>query len=729
MNLTILTWNGHNINDGTNYNTAVIPGQRIHFRSQAVYSDRAENFPYLSGMVLPPHSFQFRIIKPSGSALTIAAARDQLAGWFSILDFTPHALIAQDTEDSNKQYQLIGFPAALDIDPSVTVDTAFVITIAVAEPVWQAVNATTNTWNITATGQTKTINTPGNTYAHAKYAITPTSARTGQFQYSRWCPVSNPISTPLSNYSLDVTNGGINTANLVNFTGVSNQINQVGGITSVATSIPVDTPVGGGLPTTGGMCYVGTEQIIYSGISAGTMTVTQRGAGGTTPATHPDNAVMSLSKMLANGADVAVQVDGQLVNLWIDGINTATTKVWIAQNWQPGQSGTLAVALPNNGTAVDVAFGSTTANKNLLTALKTAKNSVFWIGTEAFTFSPGNVDIVGNKIASCIRAQKNTSFAAHSVADVIIWIEHDIWLLYGNPAGSPLVVDNTQQPLLDLHNSTNTSWVQANFFDTASARPAAWGGAVISSAGGKSVVYTGNQTALANPSTELGMSLVNYVSANTWKAETASIAWSFYHPAGITTVSMAGSKRLISGTSWPALAGLQKSSNGNTWLTVWNEAIPVSLNAWSAFTHNAQTLSGTYTNIRLALSGSVQALASNEADIQGDTITLALDSSRTPVVSLQQENNIYYLSAKLTNTTTGDYILLSWPMALNRTITVDCGKKTVTYDDGSNAIAALTISSTRNDWLTLAPGNNVYQYDDTGIANITIVTTYNDRNL
>jgi phage-related protein len=68
-------------------------------------------------------------------------------------------------------------------------------------------------------------------------------------------------------------------------------------------------------------------------------------------------------------------------------------------------------------------------------------------------------------------------------------------------------------------------------------------------------------------------------------------------------------------------------------------------------------------------------------------------------------------------------------MALNRTLTIDCLNKTVTYDDGSNAIAALQISTTRNNWLSLQPGNNVLQIDDTGIANISIVTTWNDRNL
>lgn len=734
MNLKILTWNSHPINDDNDYVAKIPIESKATLSLQPVSADRAENYPALSGGVLTAPSFSFQITIKHDDPASIDALREQLKGWFSPLDFQFHNLIAEDLADTNKkQYQLTGLCAKFNADTGAGAgEVTFLVTIATTEGTWKAVTADTDTWNITASGQQRTLTALGNTFSLPKIAIKPTTARTGQFQYNRWVQFYNPIATPLTNYSVDLTNGGLNTSALVNFTGVSNQINQVGGITAVATTIPIDTAVGGGLPTVG-MGYVGTEQISWTGNTGTSLTGVTRGIGGTIAAIHADNAVIALSKMLADGSDIAVQFDGQLINRWITGANGASTKIWVAQNWQRGQSATLRTALPNNGTAVTVVFGLDATSYNCLVALKTARNSVFVIGTEAFTFSPGNVDLVNRQITSCSRAQKDTSFAAHSAAAAINWIEHDIRVCYGNSAGSPLVVDDTQKPLLDLTNSTNTSWVQTQFFDTGSTRPAQWVGQVISSVGKQSSIYTADQDTFANPATELGSRLLNYQIASIWKAETGVVAWTFYHPAGITTVSMSGKKFLLTGTTWPTIAGLQKSSNGgNTWLTVWTEAIPA-LNTWTAFAHAAQSLSGTYNNIRIALADTIGANPSgtnaNEADIQGDTVTLTLDSSKTPSVTLGGENNIYYLNAKITNTTTGDYIIITYTMALNRTITIDCEKKTVTYDDGSNAISALQISSTRNNWLALQSGDNILQYDDTGIANVQVVTTWQDKNL
>jgi len=730
MNLLIKTWNGHNINDGTNYTAIMLPSARFDLTSQAVYADRAEYFPYLSGMVLPPHQITFEITIPTG-ATGLSALRDQLKGWFSVLDFQPHTLVAWDTDNANTPYQLTGFPARLTTDPQAPTGlTGFLITLAITEPVWSAVSATTSSWAITGTAQTKTFNNINTVFARPSFTITPTTARTGQFAYSRWNPVYNRVANALNNYSIDVTNGGLNTSALVTAAGVSNQLN--GPINNSVTTIPINVAVGGGLPNAG-FGIVDTEQISWTGNTGGTsLTGVTRGIGGTSAASHLTAAVITQSKMLANGADIAVQVDGSLVNVWVDSPNTSSTKIWVAQNWQAGQAGVLLTALPNSGTAVTVAFTKNSTNLAALTALKTARNSVFLVENEAFAFTPANVNLVTYQITSCSRAQKGTSFASHAAGVAITWLEHDIYLLYGNSAGSPFTTDNTQQPLLDLHNSTNTSWVQTQFFDTTSNRPAAWVGSVAVSTGQQSYVYTGNQTALANPSSELGLTLLNYLQANIWKAETATLLWSFYHPTGITTVSMSGSKRLLIGTAWPLIAGLQKSISSSAWSSVWNEVKPVSLNTWTSITHNAVSLSGTYKNIRLALIGTIAATpfsttVGNEADLQGDTVTLALDNTLTPVVALNSENSAYYLNATITNTTTGDYIILQWPMALNRVLTVDCDKKTITYDDGSNAIGALTLSTTRNDWLTLQPGNNVYQIDDTGIANITIAMSWNDR--
>lgn len=741
-NLTLLSWNSDSrINDGTNFNGILEPGVNINLKSQAVYADRAENWPLLSGTVLSAHSIQLKFTLPgSNTANFISTQRDLLKAIFNIADPIPHQLIAKD--ENTKQWQRTGIPVSLDADQSAPIVT-FLVTLALSDPVWRSVTTNTNSQAVTTSPTTWTVTQNGTIKALPIFKFTPTTARTSQWLYVRWCSIYMNTVFASVNYPLDITDGGINTANLVNDTSVSNQINQVGGINNSVTTIPINTPVGGGLPASG-MGYVGTEQISWTGNSAGNLTGVTRGIGGTTAASHANGAVIARSKMLANGNDIRVGVDGSYVNYWLSGINTSSTKIWIAQNWSSPPNtanapvaSTLRTALPNNGTAVTVQFTKSVYTSLLtLKAMKASANNVFLIGTEAFTYNPLNVDLVNYQITSCTRAAKYTSFAAHSVGATIIPLEHDIFLYYGNSAASAADVDNTQQPLLDLTNSTNTSWVQTSFFDNTSVRPAQWNGQVATSTGNLSSIYSANQNTYANPATELGMRLLNYQIANVWKAETATIIWSFYHPAGITTVSMAGSKYALNNVAWPTIAGLQyPDATGQNWRSVWNESAPASSNTWSNFTHNTVSLSGTKNNIRVALSGTIAATASNEADIQMDTITLALDNTKTPSISLgteQTSSGFYYLNIQLANNTVLDIngnatsFTLTGQIPLNTTITVDCNAKTVTLADGTNAYGYLTVSTVRNNWLELASGANSLTYTDTGTGNCTVETDYQD---
>lgn len=768
MNFQILSWNGNtNIAyNGSDYVAQIPDGPMANLHNQAAYVDRTENYPYLSTMVLPAHSFQIRVTLPAGSASSISARRETLKGIFNPTDFTPHKLIAQDSENSNKQWYLTGVVADFVYDPTTGTSrqsglspVSYLITLALSDPIWRSVTVNSNTTSITATGQQWTITPAGNIQALPKFTITPTSIRTNQWLYSRWVSVYNNAKTgqngisngynpaPLTNYPVELT-GGLNTTTLVNDTTVSNQINQGGGIGAGDTTIPINTAVGGGLPNSG-MGYVGTEQISWTSNTGGTsLTGVTRGIGGTTAATHANGAVIARSKMLANGNDILVLVDGTQANFWVTGANTSSTKIWTNLNLAPNAASladqrvvpTLRTALPNNGTTVTVQFNKANyGSLQALKALKAAANPVFLIGSEAFTYSQINVDLVNYQITSCSRAQKTTSFAAHSAGATIIPLDHDIWVLYGNAGASAPFVDDSQKPLLNLSSSTNTSWVFSNFFDSSNpAKPGTWAGVVQASIGQQSQIYTGNQQAFADPATEMGCRLMDFQQANTWKSETATILWSFTNQCGIQTVSAAGSKYAFATSSWPAVAGLQKFGYAggvivNGWITVWTEAVPGVAQTWTAFTRNGQSLGGTFTKIRFALIGTISASANQESDIQFDTLTLALNSSNTPTTSLgtEQSSTNYYMSATILNTsiTPNESLILSISMPLNTALTIDTAAKTATLADGTNVIAGVTLSSVRSEWLRLPVGANVLEYDDSGTGNVTVQTQWNDRSL
>lgn len=93
-------------------------------------------------------------------------------------------------------------------------DTAFVATLVVDGDVrWRAVTATTDTWNITASGQTRTINNPGEDEAYATFDITPTGNKTGGFDYKRYVLITWRAINPATNYAVQI--GPLDTAALI----------------------------------------------------------------------------------------------------------------------------------------------------------------------------------------------------------------------------------------------------------------------------------------------------------------------------------------------------------------------------------------------------------------------------------------------------------------------------------------------------------------------------------
>lgn len=759
MDLRTYSWNGYAINDwywnGTNvgeWSSDIPVGQRFNLQSSPIFSPIAYSFPKLSTVQVDGHTITVTFLPKSIVAgHTLSYMREQLKQYFAIgVDFVPHQLIAKDIEDSNRQWYLTGIPIG-DVQET---NGIFQVTLALADPIWRVVtDATTGDLAINSSPNTQNISVRGNVPAKLKIKITPNNARTGSYLYSTFAQVYNDTvkAFPFEVSTIDITNGGFDSRPLVSDSTVSNQINQIGGIGTGDLTIPVDTPVGGGLNAAGGMCYVDTEQILYDNITAGVMNVNAsgRGYGGTTAATHADNAVITQSKTQANGNDVRLMVDGIEVNRWFGtgthAWNAAATQIWANIPHSVGQVGSLLTALPNNGTDVDVAYKKTAANLAVLKKYAAAVNTAFLIDSEIFTYTRANVDLVNYKVKTCKRAQKTTSFAAHAASASIKWIEHDVWLLWGQANATEPDIDDTQKPMIDLGSSTNAIPVWSNFYDTTSKRPMAWKPVVNSSAINsliKSILsywYTGNQTALANPSTELGLQMQTSIVSNVVKAETANMLWSFYHPAGFTNVSMAGSKYLYDAalTSWPAVAALRKSNNGVTWATVWNELKPTVAQTWQTFTHNSVALGATYLYLALQFSGSIAAKLNNQAAIQGDTVSLTLGANVLKASLLTTGSN-YQLTATITNNTSGESLTLNASLRTGQYIQIDCGAKTCVRSDGANLFGAITLSSNRAtpNWLDVGQdtsgkftGAAQLVYTEVGVTNETLNYSWTEASL
>ena len=96
MQVSLTSWNGHNINDGTNYTSIVSNKGSVVPAFQPSWTYRQSGGPLLSGGRLSEHSIILEItIKGAASAYN--TRRDELKKWFDIDDSVPHALIGTAT--------------------------------------------------------------------------------------------------------------------------------------------------------------------------------------------------------------------------------------------------------------------------------------------------------------------------------------------------------------------------------------------------------------------------------------------------------------------------------------------------------------------------------------------------------------------------------------------------------------------------------------------------------
>ena len=441
-------------------------------------------------------------------------------------------------------------------------------------------------------------------------------------------------------------------------------------------------------------------------------------------------ALVTAGKAQADGDDFHVWWDGAEIDRWVGGggWNSTTLRVWSNVNLSPKIEITIADTMASTGIVSTINFQQTMANRDALQRLDRAQNKILLIGSEAFVFTAVSPFLY--KVTGCTRAQKGTTAASASAGDTARWIEHDAWIIYGLSTASAPTVDATKKPILDLTNSTNTSWVYTDYFDKANpSRSGSWAKAVIQSAGQNSPTPSGNYganhatnadfTAIAS---EMGISGKAY-QAISWRLNNVEIEWRLYSPAGFTTTTVSGEKYRAT-TSWPGTVALQKSTDGRNWTDVFVEATPSAATTWEALAaHSADALSATYNYLRFVMFGTIAGTANNLAHVEFDSLTFVPDSTTIPQLTTGAEQSQYYMSARIQNDTTGDYVDIAIPSALDAVVTINCDTKSVTLTDGTSIRAALTIPTIRQDWMTLDP---VYG-DSVDTANYTLYDRFSSR--
>jgi hypothetical protein len=639
MDHVIVSWNGNNINNGTPFYSSFPLGSKTQLRANPIFVNRAGEYPKLSGSQLGSHTLNIDVRIASGQ--NINTNREVVKQYFNT-DGQSHNLIITDGAGGTQWY-VSG--QAIGVNPGSAPQNTFVITIAVEYPYWRLVTATSDTWNITASGQNNGGETnAGNIKVPPKFEITPTSAKAAGYQYRRWVAIYNNLDTAFVD-CVDITGGGL------------------------------------------------------------------------------DTAALTTAKMQADGDDFRVFVDGAEADRWLYDMDTAATKCLVNLSLSPRQEGTISGNLAGSGTTATISFSRTRANLSFLQFLKTrAVNKVLLVESEALTFTAANVDTFNYQITGAVRAAKGTSIAAHTAPLTIRWIEHDIWIAYGDSSASAPDTNDDYKPIFAL-SSTNASRTYTNFYDTRSSRPGAWKGGVQASRTQLSYAYTGDQNVFTNPSVELGLAMVggnDFQVAN----EQGTLFWIYTDPAGITSVTYSGDK--YNAASWPAIVGLQYLQDDAVWFTASNEAEPATPYTWQAISATTVSLGGTYKTIRFVIDGQLDSQIGEAALVQFDTLTLARASGNLPTISVGSEIAAYYFDTVLANTTTSESLRFSLLCGLNDTLTIDCESKLAYMSDGAQ-VKIPERSTNREAWLDMAVGSNTLTFTDAGTAAVTVVTTHRDR--
>jgi len=209
MNLSPYSYNTTLLNSGS-YITVM--SSSFNTEIEIVSIARADETPAYGGKNIGGSRLFLTLTLAAGA--NIPQQMGLLSAIFNHLDTTLYQLIVKDVDDSNRQWYVYATPAK-----SPTFEgTEVTIELYVADPVWRVVTNSTNTWSVTASGQTRALTVLGNVKAYPKIKVTPKLAKTGGYAYKQFICIWNNSVNAIANYALDVTGSTgkqLNTAALV----------------------------------------------------------------------------------------------------------------------------------------------------------------------------------------------------------------------------------------------------------------------------------------------------------------------------------------------------------------------------------------------------------------------------------------------------------------------------------------------------------------------------------
>lgn len=459
---------------------------------------------------------------------------------------------------------------------------------------------------------------------------------------------------------------------------------------------------------------------------------------------------------LANGDDIRVEINGSVVNRWLQGANTATCKVWTHIDLPQSKILELGANLSAGGSETEVTLQATVEQHQLLTEMPSSGQ--FKIGTERFTYTGKKVVLTNNTLqfTGVKRGVLQSSKAAHTAGDSITWIPNQIWVYMGNTSvtGSPNTSNADDfKPAFEL-TSTNDQWVYDTvFFDHARKRTWAWTNAVTqllptpdNNPVGETEIFTANEHTFADPASVLGQhfAAVNDPYSSGYAPAAATLAATLEIPFGIKAITVEGRKHRV-GTDWVTTHSLWYSRGKGDWTEKWNDSTtPASPSVWEnlgagieATLHTLDASNG-YRHVAIMMEGAISGGTSqNSNSWQIDKATIDFNAGEVPVITDKFAGNplgttVTEVQFVITNSATGDSIEVNARVELSDTIILDFENYDfyISSDNQRLPVAVRPSGNISSHWFRLMGGEtNTITITDAGMPTTSMVVKWQGRQI
>ncbi|MCA9872469.1 MAG: hypothetical protein KC441_02410 [Anaerolineales bacterium] len=216
--MIVVSWDGHNeLNDGVNCTAFFVQDYGLP-NLEPQLAERHNAAPIISGVKYPT-DYTLPILQIQvENIVDPEAVRRQLHQWFDGKNGRARPLVISDV-GGGKEREIYAVPLSL-VQIEGGGSYQFFVTLkpdGAYDPHYRYRSTTdvNDNWNVTASGQTRVINNAGEDDAYPVLQITPGSPKSSGYTYKRWVPIIWRSTSGVSQYLIDITDGGLNTASLV----------------------------------------------------------------------------------------------------------------------------------------------------------------------------------------------------------------------------------------------------------------------------------------------------------------------------------------------------------------------------------------------------------------------------------------------------------------------------------------------------------------------------------